>query len=258
MAKKSAIPIQEKSPPPEEQPPIDEKSLESDLEPIPDNMQQGGKKANILIVDNETAFRGKLNKLVTEHAGDKANVEEVHIKDALAKIKESPGKYDVILSGSHKIDYHDERVQNIINEIDKYNRENPDEPKKGIYGTCMAHQAMLYNKGGKNKDHIVDLGKYRKGNKKINISGNYGPITPGEATDYHSHRWAVKSQSQLSDLEVIAEADVEDSKKDKHKIVQIAKHKSLPYITTQGHPEKGELSKQLLYTFLEEAYQRAA
>ena len=82
-----------------------------------------GRKARILIVDNESKYMRDLKRTVTKHAAGKADTDTVHVKDAKSKIKPGNLPYDmVILSGSFKRKYDSPEVQYVIKTVDKHNK----------------------------------------------------------------------------------------------------------------------------------------
>lgn len=212
------------------------------------------KKARILIVNNESTYMRDLEKTVRNHAAGKAETDTVHVKDAKSKIKSDDIPYDaVILSGSFKRRYDSPEVQYVIKTIDKhnkaidkYNEDNKDNPKEHIkiYGACLGHQALVHYYKGK----IVDLGKYQKGQKKIQLKNGR------EVTTHKHHRLGV---TEVSGLEVIAESNVKDVKDNDIRIIEAVKHPTKPYVSSQGHPERKGHAQDMLYDFLSSVYNKA-
>tara|TARA_Y100000310_G_C20595320_1_gene770203 strand:+ start:672 stop:1292 length:621 start_codon:yes stop_codon:yes gene_type:complete len=202
-------------------------------------------KKRILIINNESRYIEGLKETVDAHTSGRAEVDTVNIKDVKSKIKDDDVPYDgIILGGSHKRKYDDKEVQEIIASIDKHNEANPDK-QVALYGICLGHQAVAHYHKGK----VEDLGKYQKGDRKIQL------IDGSEARTHKHHRWGV---TEASDLEVIAESTVKDAKDEDVRIIEAAKHPTKPYVTTQGHAAKEGHAQELLHQWLDNIYKPTA
>jgi len=207
-----------------------------------------GKKARVLIVNNESKYMEGLVKAVGAHSKGKAEIDTVHINDVKSKIDSENVPYDaVILSGSFKRKYDSPEVQYVIKTVDKHNDKNTDN-QVGLYGACLGHQAMVHYHKGK----IVDLGKYQKGTKKIQLKEG------GEAETHKHHRWGVTGVTKASGLEAIANSTVKNSEGKDIKILEAVRHKTKHYVASQGHAARKGHAQDLLYQFMDDVYKRVA
>ena len=203
-----------------------------------------GNKPRVLIVNNESKYMAGLVEAVGKHS-KKTEIDTVNIKDVKSKIDSENVPYDaVILSGSFKRKYDSPEVQYVIKTVDKHNDKNTDN-QVGLYGACLGHQAMVhYHKGT-----VVDLGKYQKGVKKIQLTDGT------EAETHKHHKWGV---TEVSGLEAIANSTVKDAKNNDVKIIEATKHPTKPYLSSQGHAAREGHARDLLYQILDYAHKRAA
>jgi len=187
---------------------------------------------NVLIIDNYDSFTYNLVQLIEEVTGTKPTVIR---NDAMEHVNLSDYTH-VILSPGPGLPNEAGNLKDIITDIAKL--------KLPILGVCLGQQAIAEHFGGS----LLNLDKVYHGVSStmqiVKTDPLFDQIPPQfEAGRYHS--WIVNPADFPEELEILCEGP--------EKEIMALRHKSLPIVAVQFHPESilTQSGQQMLANFLD-------